>query len=155
MARWEKTKIQPTGRMTRAAAIREVSRMRNRAVARLLALINRDMPDLMTPDLVRALKTSYSMFSEDVETNIIERGEWATAKESSSVAKNSPSKKAGCTRFVNQKRTAAELKCCSDGHEHQYTRQYLERVKKGKDDPRFIRHGNVIYGLTTTTTTTT
>ena len=59
--------------------------MRNRAVARLLALINRDMPDLMTPDLVRVLKTSYSMFAEDVETNIIARGEWATAKESLSV----------------------------------------------------------------------
>jgi len=90
MSPWKKVILQPTGRMTRAAAIREVSRMRNRAVARLLTIIGRDMPDLMTPDLVRALKTSYSMFSEDVETNIIARGEWATAKESSSVAKNSP-----------------------------------------------------------------
>ena len=80
MSPWKKVIVQPTGRMTREQATREVSRMRNRAVARLLTIIGRDMPDLM-----RALKTSYSMFSEDVETNLIERGEWATAKESSSV----------------------------------------------------------------------
>ncbi len=52
--------------MTHDDAIKELGRLRNRHVAKILDFLG-ELP----PYLETAIKRSYSMFAEDVETNII------------------------------------------------------------------------------------
>lgn len=61
------TEITEANRMNRDAAKKELSRLRNRHVAKLLSFLG----EPIQPYLESAIKKTLSQFAEDVEANII------------------------------------------------------------------------------------